>query len=49
MIDFLRWLKWWFIETRFCKHERGEFYLIDIGRNKACWCKKCGKLLETLY
>lgn len=32
----------------FCSHETSEWFLIDIGRNKAEICKECGKVLRTL-
>lgn len=45
-MSFLRWLKWWFWETRRCDHERGDGMLVNLGLNKAWHCRKCGKCME---
>ena len=47
-MTFIRWLKWWFWETRRCSHERDSGKLIDMGMSKAWHCRKCGKCLEML-
>ena len=47
-MNFLKWIKWYFWETRRCNHssfDECHSSLYDIGRHKGWWCKKCGKLL----
>jgi len=48
-MGFLRWLKWWFCETRRCEHVRDpEPSYPNMGMNKAWHCAKCRKCLEFI-
>ena len=43
-----KWLYWWFVTTKKCDHESGEWKMKDFGMGKVRHCKKCGKCLEIL-
>lgn len=47
-MKFIRWLKWWFVETKHCKHVPDEWIMINLGMGKARYCKKCGKCLDLI-
>ena len=42
------WLKWWFIETKRCKHEPGNWVMREGGMGKAQYCTKCNKCLKLI-
>lgn len=47
-MSFLRWLRWWFIDTRGCNHltlENCYYRYYNYGNNKIWICKKCGKII----
>lgn len=42
------WIRWWFWETRKCRHEASHWVLVDIGRKKIRYCDSCGKCLQII-
>ena len=46
--SFILWVKDLFHQEPFCNHKNSEWFLIDMGMNKAEICKDCGKIMRTL-
>jgi hypothetical protein len=43
-----KWLKWYFVTTKQCEHNKTQWYMINCGMGKAEYCDDCGKCIRII-
>jgi len=44
----LKWIKWYFYDSRICKHSKTKWVMRECGMGKVKICCHCGKCLEVI-